>query len=206
MCARASHARAACGKPHAAHPLAWVVWLGTQRFVPHGATKSKRDSPTYVGLCVCVGGGGGGSCPSPHLPCLAQGTGRMGAAKAAAIHAILSLTHRADQRSPVSTVTKGQPIYLFGPNHDWSVSLAQGQRPGFWHRFNRATRHQQALWSCMRIQNQTSRTSGGITSIGFILLVVHLDLLAIFAKSRTSSVKYRIRSPFIFPMLWSETF
>ena len=183
-----AHLRGSCG---------WV----REVFLPDGARKSMRGvTPTCP--CVCVGVGVGHA----HLPCLAQGTGRMGAAKAAALHAILSLTHRADQRSPVSTVTRGHPIYLFGPNHDWSVSLAQGQRPGFWHRFNRATRHQQALWSCMRIHKQTSRTSGGITSIGFILLLVHLDLLAIFAKSRTSSVKYRIRSPFIFPMLWSEIF
>ena len=61
-CTRVLHVTCRC-KPHAERPLAWVVWLGTQRFVPHGATKSKRDVPTYVGVCVC--GCGGGSCPSP---------------------------------------------------------------------------------------------------------------------------------------------
>ena len=58
----------------------------------------------------------------------------------------------------------------------------------------------------MRIHKQTSRTTGGITSIGFILLLVHLDLLAIFAKSRTSSVKYRIRSPLFFHFCGQKSF
>ena len=145
--------------------------------------------------------------PSPLTWLMAHGhgTGRLGAAKAAASHAILSRPMRADQRSPGSAVTKGQPTYLFGPNHDGPVSVAQGQRPGLWHRFNRATRHQQALWSC-KLKTQTRwliALRGGHLPH---LCPSRSRSLCDFAKSRTNSGKYRIRSPLFFHMLWSEVF
>ena len=58
-------------------------WVHEGFRVPDGARKSKRDTPTYVGVCVWVLGVG-----HAHLPCLAHGTGQTGAAKAAATHAI----------------------------------------------------------------------------------------------------------------------
>ena len=125
-CTRVLHVTCRC-KPHAERPLAWVVWLGTrQRFIADGAKKSMRGvTPTCP--CVCVGVGVGHA----HLPCLAQGSGRMGDAKASALHAILSLFPIwADQWSPGGAVTIGQPSYPFGPNHELVLPKAHGQGTG----------------------------------------------------------------------------
>ena len=63
---------------------------------PHtlAITKIITTLAVQLAVCVCVCVGVGVGVGHAHLPCLAQGTGRMGAAKAAAIHAILSLTHQ----------------------------------------------------------------------------------------------------------------
>ena len=123
MCARVHRTRVLHVASHMQQAHLRGLWLGHEGFrVPDGARKSKRDSPTYVGVCVC--GCGGGSCPSPLPGSWHRSNWRCESSRHSRD---LRAPILADQWSPGGAVTIGQPSYPFGPNHE-SV-LSQGSWP-----------------------------------------------------------------------------
>ena len=96
MCARVHRTRVLHVASHMQQAHLRGLWLGHEGFrVPDGARKSKRDSPTYVGVCVWVWGW-----VMPISPAWPMAQVDMGVRKHDPSHAILSRPIRADHRSP----------------------------------------------------------------------------------------------------------
>ena len=97
-------------------------------------------------VCVCVWVGvGHAHLPSPDL---ARGTGRMGAAKAAAIHAIFVAYPSGLTKGRLECGDLWSAVLPFGPNHDgphlWLSARGRVSSTGFQ---PGCPFHQQALWS-----------------------------------------------------------